>query len=340
MFFKKNKKIICIGSSSKDIFFPTSQGIVFNTPEDLTAQKKIAFELGAKFQVKERFEALGGCAANVASGLARLGIDVDCYTKIGNDATGQWIEKQFKKAGVGTKIIQKQDGCKSDLSSIIVDVDTAERVIFSDRAANEKLEIISKKLLDAEWFFVSSLNGAWQKHLDEILEIAKKNNVKIAFNPGQKNIATDSESVIKFVSNCKLLVVNKDEALEIVQNIKKNATSQDLNDEKFLLGALIETGCKMVVITDGIRGAWAQSDGEIFHAQVLLIKALDTTGSGDAFTSGFFGAILKGLAVRDALGWGIINSRSVVGCYGGQEGLLNEKEINIDILKVVTVEMN
>jgi len=83
-------KVICIGSASKDVFFPTSKGIVTETPEDLTAQKKITFELGAKYQIDDRYEAPGGVAANVAQGISRLGVEVGCCSKIGNDEIGKW----------------------------------------------------------------------------------------------------------------------------------------------------------------------------------------------------------------------------------------------------------
>ena len=52
--------IICIGSAAKDIFFPTGEGILLHTPEDVEAQEKVAFEVGAKYQVDDRFESLGG----------------------------------------------------------------------------------------------------------------------------------------------------------------------------------------------------------------------------------------------------------------------------------------
>jgi sugar/nucleoside kinase (ribokinase family) len=72
------EKIICIGSSAKDIFFPTNEGKIFETPKDITSQRKIAFELGAKYHIENRFESLGGCAVNVACGLRRLGIESSC----------------------------------------------------------------------------------------------------------------------------------------------------------------------------------------------------------------------------------------------------------------------
>jgi len=335
-----DSRVICVGSSSKDVFFPTDKGIIFDTPEDVTAQKKIAFELGAKYQINERFETVGGCAANVACGLARLGIKTQCYTKIGDDSIGLWIADELKKNGVGLDLIQKEKNVRSDLSFILVDADTGERVIFSDRDANKRLEIIPDKFRRAEWIFVSSLNGHWQANLKKITLLATKKKKLIAFNPGQKNIATDPEAVIGAAAHSEVLLLNKDEALEIVTHISVGYGKKQLNDEKFLLEKLKSIGPRIVLITDGIRGAWAQNENGILHAATQIIEAKDTTGAGDAFASGFFGAILKERDLREALAWGIVNSSSSVKEFGGQRGLLSEKELRGSVKKIKIETIN
>ena len=107
-------KIICIGSSTKDVFFPIDGGLIMETPEDLEAQRKIAFELGAKYQLANvRHEAVGGCAANVACGLARLSIKSFCCTRVGNDQSGKWIKDELKKEGVETDLIRQMKSVKA-----------------------------------------------------------------------------------------------------------------------------------------------------------------------------------------------------------------------------------
>ncbi|MDD5396507.1 MAG: carbohydrate kinase family protein [Candidatus Moranbacteria bacterium] len=325
-------KIICIGSTSKDIFFPTKEGIVLETPEDILAQKKIAFELGAKYQVKERFEALGGCAANVAVGLAKLGEQSACYSKIGDDELGRWIKKTFSNANVGMEALEIENNCKSDLSLIIVDASSGERTIFSDREANDKLTIIPEKLSFAEWIFISSLNGDWQKHLKEILSIAKEKKIRLAFNPGQKNIKTGPVEVIYAISKCEMLFLNKDEAMEIVNGFQREILQELLEEEEFLLKQLHNLGAKIVVITDGARGSWAYDGIDVVHVDAKMLKAVDSTGAGDAFTSGFFAAHLKGKNLFESLKWGNANSSSCVMEYGGQKGLLNEDDITNKLL--------
>jgi sugar/nucleoside kinase (ribokinase family) len=327
-------KIICIGSTSKDIFFPTSEGVILDTPSEITSQKKIAFELGAKYQVKERFEALGGCAANVAQGLTKLGEPAECYSKIGDDELGKWIKNTLVAGGVGTEALEIEKGCKSDLSMIVVDMNSGERTIFSDRDANDKLTIIPEKLSHAHWIFISSLNGDWQRHLRELLFIAKEKKIRIAFNPGQKNIKTDLSEVANTITASEIFFINKDEAIEIVGGLGEGTIVELLENEEHLAKVLFKLGPKVVVITDGERGSWGYDGNSFLHCSALLRKSVDSTGAGDAFTSAFFAAKLKGESLAVALKWGAINSSNSVAEYGGQKGLLNEEEINFQINNV------
>lgn len=346
-FVRKNKNqnkvvsapesVICVGSSSKDVFFPTDKGLIIDTPQDIISQKKIAFELGAKYQVEERFESVGGCAANVAMGLAKLNINAYCYTKIGNDFIGKWIIDELIKNGVAVDFVQKGKECRSDLSMIVVDVKTGDRVIFSDRDANEKLKINPKEFHKAQWIFISSLNGDWQNNLKKIFSSIKSKKNKIVFNPGQKNITADVKAVIDAIAHCEILILNKDEALEIVSGIKLGMKNNQLNDEKFLLESLRQLGPQTVLITDGTRGAWANNGDDIFHAAAIIVRALDTTGAGDAFSSGFLAGIINKKSLKESLSWGIVNSSNSVMKYGGQVGLISKKEIKKQI-KTVKIE--
>jgi sugar/nucleoside kinase (ribokinase family) len=54
----------------------------------------------------------------------------------------------------------------------------------------------------------------------------------------------------------------------------------------------------------------------------------ERTGAGDAFTSTFVAAVIRGADIQGALLWAPINSMSVVQKVGAQAGLLTEREIN------------
>ena len=332
--FSKNKKnkasIVCIGSSCKDIFFPTEESVIIETPEDLTSQIKIAFELGAKYHIKEIYEAPGGTAANVAQGIARLGVSCGLHSIIGNDLTGSWIKDELKKENVELSLIQTRDDCRSDQSAIIIDTKGKDHVVFFNRDANKKLEVDTEKIKSFQWIFASALNGNWEKSIDDIIRASIDYKLKIAFNPGQENIKSNNEKIIQMIKMSEILILNKDEATEILLKNEADFSEEELKEEIFLLNRLKKMGPKIIVLTDGSRGAWGSLAEDVFHCERLVVEALDTLGAGDAFTSGFLAAHLKGKDLEQCLKWGIANGGNVVRFYGAKKGLLREKEIEIE----------
>lgn len=320
--------VICIGSVSKDIFFPTNEALLLDTPDDITAKQKIAFELGGKYRVKDRYEAVGGVAANVACGLARLGHPVSVYSCVGDDDMGKSILRSLDEEGVQTGRIERLKHAKTDLSAIVVMEQNGERTIFHNRDANERLEVASANLRGTEWLFVSALNGDWQKNLTTIVAAKKMHGAKLALNPGQHNIKDDAKRMAEIIAEVDVLLLNKDEAIELLLHSNSKPTNEELNDERYLLTALYSLGAKVIGMTDGKRGAWGFDGKEYWHCPIhTRDKVVDSTGAGDAFGSGFFAAILSGLSLSDALRYGMANSGSVVGFYGAIEGLLRTDEL-------------
>lgn len=327
-------KIVCIGSTSKDIFFPTSEGLILETPENLTSQRKIAFELGAKFHIDRRYESIGGCAANVCCGLKKAGIDSFCYTAIGDDAVGTWILDEFKNQGVGTKLVNLEKDCLSDLSAIVVDKKTGERIIFTNQLSNSRLEIDAEIVGSPEWIFIGDLTGKWEKNLDKIFEAAGLVEIKVAFNPRQKTIHDNPQKVIEAIKKSQVILLNKDESLEIVSNMAISPSGDELNNEEYLIKKIKDLGPDRAVLTDGKRGAWVFDGNKLLWAGALGIQSVETTGAGDAFSSGFLAAHIKGKNLEECLKWGIANSGNSVKFYGAIAGLLDEENIQKNIEKI------
>jgi len=151
--------------------------------------------------------------------------------------------------------------------------------------------------------------------------------VKLIFNPGQKNIKNNPQKIMEIIRQSEVLVVNKDEAIEIVD--KLNGFSEELlNKEEFLTGKLKGMGAKVVALTDGQRGVWGFDGKELVHVSAKKEKIIDSLGAGDAFSSGFMAAYIKGKDLQACVEWGAKNGGNVVMFYGATEGLLSEKEIS------------
>jgi sugar/nucleoside kinase (ribokinase family) len=327
--------VTCIGSITLDLFFPTDEGVIIETPEDILSQKKIAFELGGKINAPEFYDAVGGVAANVAQGLTLLGVPSRCYGALGKDANGKFCREALIGNGVDMSIVHTFSDSRTDLSAVIVSLPGGERTIIHNRDSNKRLVVDSSKLT-TPWVFVSSLNGGWQKNIDTVLESQKEKGFRLAVNPGQHNLKEDPALILRLIGKSDVLVLNKDEALELVLYKNPEAKPALLEDESFLLQSLLSTGVTVVAMTDGVRGAWcADKESSWFVNTPPVVQVVETTGAGDAFTSGFLAAFIQDKNLDQAIRYGMANSQAVIKYYGGAEGLIHEKDIEKAILHII-----
>ncbi|MBU0722298.1 hypothetical protein KKA93_02470 [Patescibacteria group bacterium] len=321
--------IITIGGATEDITFYTNEGILINNKKDLIRQRLLAFEYGAKIKIDKSFSGFGGGASNVAVGLANFGFKTACLCAIGEDVRGQKILDNFQKRGVDITLVQKIKNIETGFSFLLVGP-ANEHIVFSNRAANNELIINNFQteiLYQSEWIYLTSLSGEWKNNLENIFSVKNK---KIAWNPGHRQILTGVQGIGKYFKKTTCLIINKDEAIELVVSDKKykNKSHVYLNNVKNLLLVLSSYGSKIVVITAGLDGADVMSEGKIYHQPIIKEKQrVDTTGVGDAFGSAFVAGLeLYKQDIKKSLFLASKNAASVVSVPGAQNGLLSKKD--------------
>ncbi len=318
--------VLCIGSMGKDIFFPVQSGAVIDTVHDAHMEKQFCFRYGGKVHVEDRFVALGGCACNVSIGLSRLGVAAHAIGNIGDDADGQWVADVLAKESVQTRALRTIAKSKTDISVILVDAHAGERTIFVNRDVGEKLVLTEKDIEGHDWCFIGSLYGdAVQDNMRLVHDAVHKGALRLAYNPGGHNIARDPNVVCDLIHHAHVVFVNKAEAHDIIAHFDLDLEEGDLADEKVLVEILLahmHSTDSIVVVTDGQRGAWAGNADGIYHTHTIDKDVHDATGAGDAFASGFLGALLRGESIDTCIQYGSANGDAVVDYYGAQKGLL------------------
>jgi sugar/nucleoside kinase (ribokinase family) len=173
------------------------------------------------------------------------------------------------------------------------------------------------------WIYFSSISKHGLEYHDQLATWLESHPlVKLAFQPGTFQIEAGAHRLKRIYMRSEVLAVNREEATTI--------TSGDHNNIHDLLDKLHELGPKIVVISDGHAGSYA-SDGTNRYKMPIYPDPkppYERTGAGDAFTSTFVAAIMRGADIQGALLWAPINSMSVVQKVGAQAGLLDEGEIN------------
>ncbi|MDD4271728.1 MAG: PfkB family carbohydrate kinase [Patescibacteria group bacterium] len=322
--------VITIGGATEDITFYTDEGVLINNKKDLTKQKLLAFEYGAKVKVDKSFSGFGGGAANAAVSLSGFGFKAACLCAIGEDSRGQRILSNLQARGVDITLVQKIKGVETGFSFLLVGPSN-EHIVFSNRAANNELTVNDFEIgiLDqSEWIYLTSLSGEWKNNLEKIFSVK---NEKLAWNPGHRQILTGIKGLGKYFKKTTCLIVNKDEAIELVMSDKKYKAKGRafLNNVKNLLAALSSYGPKIVVITGGRQGADAMFENKIYHQPIIKeTRRADTTGVGDAFGSAFIAGLeLYNQDIKKSLLLAAKNAASVISIPGAQNGLLSKKNI-------------
>jgi sugar/nucleoside kinase (ribokinase family) len=321
---------ITIGGATEDITFFTKEGVLIENKKDVLRQKLLAFKYGAKVKIDSSHSTFGGGAANTAVNFSGLGFKTACLTCVGDDERGRKIIKNFGKKKVDIDLVQITRSAETGFSFMLTGPGN-EHIVFSSRGAIAELKIKNEELRtlkNTEWIYIASLAGKWEEILKNIFSVPK---VNIAWNPGRRQILAGVKKIGQYLARTKVFCVNKDEAVEIVTSDAryKNKDWKFLGEMANLLKIIKSYGSRIVVITDGKKGADVYDGQNFYHQNILKERKLvDTTGVGDAFNSSFVAGLkLFNGDIKQAMNLGMRNTASVVALQGAQNGLLSIRQI-------------
>jgi len=319
--------ILTIGGVMRDIIFLTTEGLVVENPKDVLRQRLIGFELGAKIYVKKVYFEPGGGASNTAVGFSKLGLKTAIMGRVGQDREGDQLIKGLKKNKINTQLMQVDKKVSTGFS-FILGLRQIKRAhsIFAYRGTNDSLVFKAKtsELKNIKWFYISSVSSPnWQNVLDKAFSFAKK-GIKIAWNPSNVQLKAGYKKLSKNLKQTNILILNEDEARELVLSKKK---TKNLNI-RYLLKEISTMGPKIVAITIGKKGVYAYDGQKVYYQKPASAKVINTTGAGDSFSAAFVASLFyQPKNIQRALKWGVYNSASVIDKIGAQKGLLTKKQI-------------
>jgi len=320
------RKVLSIGHTTYDEFLVIQDAEIHCNIDKNTCS--VCFGFGDKVPVKKAVHGIGGGAANVSAGLAKLGIDVSLFTYVGNDQYGKFLKKQLKGHGILLDMVVVDD-LPTDFSAII-SYDT-DRTIFT---YNHDRKFGYPKGLDGfDIIFVSSIGKSIKDVYDSITHYKKlKPRSLVIFSPGSKELQDSIDAVRVFSKVADIFIGNIEEGVRV---FNPSADRHDVNLNDLLLSFQKELS-NVVVLTDGAKGVYIGESSNVHHMESIPTKVVEKTGAGDAFASGFLAGKVNGLSCIEASKWGIVNSISMMKDYGAHSGLLDKKQLLIDVEKYWT----
>lgn len=320
------KKIVCIGSATKDIFILLQEAQIKENRKNLTEKKVMSFEFGAKIYAENLKEEIGGSAVNVATGLNLGGFRSFVLARTDKSEVGKWIQKKIGRLKLKKNYMQARGADPSAISAIISDKKHLDHTIVRTGDSVEWFDLekaLNKFREKADWIYVGSLKKNSVEKIEKIVNFAETKKAQIAFVPSSYQIENDIEKLVPYFGKFELTFMNRDEAIEILQKLKIDFKDQP----KDLIQKLLKTGFGKIIITDGAEGAYAGDGQNIYHLGINETEKIETVGAGDAFVSGFLNTYIEEQDLKKGLAWGIANSGAVLTQIGSTKGLLKRKEL-------------
>ena len=324
--------IITIGGATQDIFVESDEAKILNIETVSSKQGYLCFDYGAKIELDKLAYDIGGGASNAAVNLANLGLQTGIIVKTGNDIISKAVLQRFEERNVDNSMVIESEKDQTGFSIILVSYE-GDRTVLMHRGANSTIsldEINWEKVKEAKWVYVASLSGASNDVLDEFAQFAEDNGINMAFNPGTTQIKRGIECLKKVLEKAEVLILNRTEAAIITNILNKPPEYPTIDDDnlKEMIFKLKDYGSKVVVITEGKRGAYAFDGINLYYSPTFPSKVVSTLGAGDAFSSTFVASIIKyDWNIKKSLKMASINSAAVVQSFGAQSGLKTFEEL-------------
>jgi len=287
-------------------------------------------------------KSVGGSPANIAQGVSRLGLRTGFVGKISKDGMGDYIEDTFRKAGINTDgLVRDDQGARNCMA--ITEVLTpynSSSYFYRELTADLLLrpEEISEQYIQSAAAVMISGTALSQSPSREavftIIEYARRNGTKVMLDIDYRPFGWKSpiETAIYYslaAEKCDLIIGNREEfnAVELL-------SMPDNRDDAKSAAAFLAKGVEIVIIKEGPHGSCAYTrSGEEVCLGVIPVEVKKTFGSGDAYAAGTLYGLFKNIPLAEAMALGTACAAIVLAGPVSCADALPDLQQTIDFLK-------
>ena len=266
----------------------------------------------AKIMAEDGVVIGAGMAVAAASTVAMLGGNVSIWGRIGSDKLGDFFLSDISDTGVDTSFVNRVEGAKTGLSSVIVGSDGGRLIVpYYDPNLGNDASWLPLKQLDSVDCILADVR--WPEGSLEILNEAKNRGILRIFDGDVatakvlKRLAPLATHSIFSEPGFHLYAGNKD----VRRSLLEHAAQFD--------------GCMGVTLgADGF--IWVE-DGILRQIYPPQIVARDTLAAGDVFHGAFAIAVTEGMSIEKAAMFAC--SAAAIKCsrFGGRKGIPSRYEV-------------
>ncbi len=240
-------------------------------------------------------KAPGGAPANVAVGLAKLGIPVAFMGQVGNDPFGQYLANVLRTQNVHIDALRFSEEALTPLAFVSVEASGERSFVFYRKPSADMLmreTDLDKNLLASAKLFhfgsITLIDNPVRKTTLAAVKHAQKHGALISYDPNLREPLWPDLEVAR--TGLKI-------GFEFAEVVKLSEEELDfLTDTQE-----IETGVrylwtkktKLMVVTRGAEGCEAYTENNQWIVPGYKVKVEDTIGAGDGFVAGLLSGILE-----------------------------------------------
>jgi ribokinase len=238
----------------------------------------------------------GGVGANCALALRRWGVSVLLIGCVGKDDFGGFLLNTLAAEGVNVRSVRRTAEAMTGMLYINVTPD-GQRTFFGSRGANQWVGRWGrsearrlKRARAASLMGYSFLDEGGAAAARQTIAAVRGKNGWVSLDPGMEPSKKIPEKILRAARTVDLLFVSDEEATILTGRGKPEKAFRSLLDLEI----------PEVVMKLGKRGCLIVEEGTVRRVPSFAVRAVDSTGAGDAFNAAFLQGRLRGWPIAEA----------------------------------------
>jgi sulfofructose kinase len=269
-------------------------------------------EPGEKAQASTLIATAGGCAANAAIAVSRLGGDARFTGPIGTDDASARFLAGLARDRVDASRIERVDGGSISVSGILIDA-TGEKLVATRRG--EKLGDARPRdpaALVADVDIIIADNR-FPNFVRPILQAAADRGIAAVLDGDQATTPDDPLFAI---------------ATHVIFSAEALRATTHLDDLAEALAMISRIAPGFLAVTNGPDGVWWLENGQPRRLTAFSIEAVDTLGAGDTFHGAFALALAEGCVLNQAMRFAAAAAALKCTRFGGISGTPTRHDVD------------
>lgn len=236
---------------------------------------------GEKHEVRDLLVQGGAPAGNAASLLASLGWRTGFIARMGHDTLSGIARSELTRHGVLENYLIPDDLATPGVALVEIDPRTGERTVFYTLSGYRSLKRADIPVAEVKRAKLILVDGYETEAALSMLEAAHGTGCRSVLD-----VEAGEPATLR-----KLIELGTDIILSL-------GAAKRLSGESDAVAALQKLSAwtrGQLLVTDGVNGSWALTPEGVLHQPAFKVKAVDTTGCGDAYHAAYASSLLDGL---------------------------------------------